>query len=69
VDLPDNVKALLAGSGSALKGKTVVVTGVPPTIGRKTAETLVQQYGGKLTKSLSKNTNYVVIGGDAGPKK
>ena len=32
-------------------------------------EKLVQGYGGKLTKSLSKNTDYVVVGNDAGPNK
>jgi NAD-dependent DNA ligase len=68
-DLPDNVKKLLAGSGGALSGFTIVVTGVPPTLGRKNVEKLVTSYGGKLTKSLSKNTNYVVVGNDAGPKK
>jgi BRCT domain type II-containing protein len=68
-DLPDKVKKLLAGTGDALSGNTVVVTGVPPTLGRKNAEKLVTSYGGKLTKSLSKNTNYVVVGNDAGPKK
>lgn len=68
-DLPDNVKKLLAGTGDALSGYTVVVTGVPPMLSRKNAEKLVTNYGGKLTKSLSKNTNYVVVGNDAGPKK
>jgi BRCT domain type II-containing protein len=68
-DLPDNVKALLAGSGDSLSGKNVVVTGVPPTLGRKTAEALVTKYGGHLTKSLSKNTSLVVVGNDAGPAK
>lgn len=68
-NLPENVKRLLASSGDALSGLTVVVTGVPPTLGRKNAEILVTSYGGKLTKSLSKNTNYVVVGNDAGPKK
>lgn len=68
-DLPDNVKKLLANAGDTLSGLTVVVTGVPPTLGRKNAENLVTAYGGKLTKSLSKNTSYVVVGNDAGPKK
>jgi NAD-dependent DNA ligase len=67
--LPDNIKALLAGSGSALAGLAIVVTGVPPTIGRQNAERLVMSYGGKLAKSLSKNTSYVVVGRDAGLKK
>ncbi|RDL32039.1 uncharacterized protein BP5553_09441 [Venustampulla echinocandica] len=68
-DLPNNVNDLLAGSGDVLSGKTIVVTGVPPTIGRKNAEALVTAYGGKLTKSLSKKTDFVVVGNDAGPKK
>lgn len=68
-DLSDNVKALLAGSGDIFSGMTVVVTGVPPTLGRKNAEKLVEAYGAKLGKSISKNTRYVVVGNDAGPKK
>ena len=36
---------------------------------RKVAEKLVEFYGGKLTKSLSKNTSLVVVGNDAGPTK
>ncbi|EHK96576.1 BRCT [Glarea lozoyensis ATCC 20868] len=68
-NLPENIKALLAGSGSTLDGKNVVVTGVPPTLGRKNAEALVQAYGAKLLKSLSKKTDFVVVGNDAGPTK
>ena len=67
-DLPDNIKALLAGNGDILSGKSVVVTGVPPTLQRKNAEKLVEIYGGKLLKSVSKNTSFVVIGNDAGPR-
>ena len=68
-DLPDNIKNLLAGNGDILSGKSIVVTGVPPTLQRKNAEKLVQIYGGKLLKSVSKNTSFVVVGNDAGPKK
>lgn len=68
-DLPENVKALLAGKGTVLDGMSIVVTGVPPTLTRKHAEELVKQYGGKLLKSLSKNTDFVVVGNGAGPKK
>jgi NAD-dependent DNA ligase len=68
-NLPEHLKALLAGTGKILEGKQFVVTGVPPTLGRKNAETLVQAYGGKLLKSLSKKTDFVVVGNDAGPKK
>jgi BRCT domain type II-containing protein len=67
--LPEDVQALLAGSGTALAGLAIVVTGVPPTLGRQNAERLVINYGGKLAKSLSRNTSYVVVGPGAGPKK
>ncbi|KAH6683847.1 putative replication factor C subunit 1 [Halenospora varia] len=67
--LPDNMRTLLTSSGDALSGQIVVVTGVPPVLGRKNAEKLVEAYGAKLSKSLSKKTNYVVVGNDAGPKK
>ncbi|RFU25898.1 hypothetical protein B7463_g10441, partial [Scytalidium lignicola] len=68
-DIPDNIKTLLAGSGNQLSGLQICVTGIPPTIGRKNAELLVVAYGAKLMKSLSKKTDYVVVGDDAGPKK
>lgn len=67
--LPEHIQSLLAGSGTTLAGLAIVVTGVPPTLGRKNAERLVTNYGGKLAKSLSKNTSYVVVGREAGPKK
>jgi NAD-dependent DNA ligase len=67
--LPPNVRSLLSAMGNALDGMMIVVTGVPPTLGRKNAEKLVMNYGGKLTKSLSKNTSLVVVGNDAGPTK
>jgi NAD-dependent DNA ligase len=67
--LPDHVNKLLHGSGSFLSGLAIVVTGVPPMLGRQNAERLVMNYGGKLAKSISKNTDYVVVGREAGPKK
>ncbi|KAL3425903.1 replication factor RFC1 C terminal domain-containing protein [Phlyctema vagabunda] len=69
VEVPDHIQALLDGQGTVLEGKQICVTGVPPTLGRKHAETLVTAYGGKLMKSLSKNTTFVVVGNEAGPKK
>jgi len=68
-DLPENVQHLLANPSTALAGFIVVVTGVPPTIGRKNAEKLVETHGGKLGKSITGKTSYVVLGNDAGPKK
>ncbi|TVY42692.1 Replication factor C subunit [Lachnellula subtilissima] len=68
-DLPENVQHLLANPTTALAGFIVVVTGVPPTLGRKNAEKLVETHGGKLGKSITGKTSYVVLGNDAGPKK
>ncbi|TVY36303.1 Replication factor C subunit [Lachnellula occidentalis] len=68
-DLPENVQHLLANPSTALAGFIVVVTGVPPTLGRKNAEKLVETHGGKLGKSITGKTSYVVLGNDAGPKK
>lgn len=36
---------------------------------REEAEELVKKYGGKATKSVSKNTSYILSGDDAGPAK
>jgi BRCT domain type II-containing protein len=68
-DLPENIRTLLAGTGDILSGKSIVVTGVPPTLQRKNAEKLVQIYGGKLLKAVSGKTDFVVVGNEAGPTK
>lgn len=52
----------------ALAGKTFVITGTLPTLSRKEAEELIKQAGGKVTSSVSKKTDYLVVGEDAGSK-
>ncbi|HEY8431097.1 MAG TPA: NAD-dependent DNA ligase LigA [Sandaracinaceae bacterium] len=49
-------------------GKTFVLTGTLPTLKRKDAETLIKQAGGKTSGSVSKKTDYVVAGEEAGSK-
>ena len=49
-------------------GKTMVFTGTMPTLGRATAQTMAQQVGAKVTGSVSKKTDYVVAGAEAGSK-
>ncbi len=49
-------------------GKTFVVTGTLPTLKRNEAKELIQKAGGKVTDSVSKKTDYVVVGVDAGSK-
>ena len=53
---------------SAITGKTVVVTGTLPTLGRKEAQELIEKYGGKASGSVSKKTDYVLAGEAAGSK-
>ncbi len=53
---------------SSISGKTVVVTGTLPTLGRKEAQELIEKYGGKAAGSVSKKTDYVLAGEAAGSK-
>ncbi|MDD0837505.1 NAD-dependent DNA ligase LigA [Curvibacter sp. HBC61] len=53
---------------SALAGKTVVLTGTLPTLGRDQAKDLLEAAGAKVTGSVSKKTDYVVAGAEAGSK-
>lgn len=49
-------------------GKTFVLTGALPTMSRKEASLLIEQNGGKTSSSVSKKTDYVLAGEDAGSK-
>ena len=53
---------------SPITGKTVVVTGTLPSLGRKEAQELIEKYGGKASGSVSKKTDYVLAGEAAGSK-
>lgn len=53
---------------TALTGKTVVITGTLPTLTREEAKALIQQAGGKVTESVSKKTDYLLLGAEAGSK-
>jgi DNA ligase (NAD+) len=49
-------------------GKTFVLTGTLPTLKRTEATKLVKGAGGKVSGSVSKKTDYVVAGDEAGSK-
>jgi DNA ligase (NAD+) len=53
---------------SAISGKTVVLTGKLSTLSRDEAGDAIRALGGKVAGSVSKNTDFVVVGDDAGSK-
>jgi DNA ligase (NAD+) len=65
IDAPEE-KAQASG---ALAGKTVVFTGTLPTLSRAEAKRLAEAHGAHVVSSVSKSTDFVVVGEDAGSKK
>jgi DNA ligase (NAD+) len=57
-----------APAAQTLAGKTFVVTGTLPTLSRDAARELVARHGGRMTSSVSKKTDYVVVGEAPGSK-
>jgi DNA ligase (NAD+) len=55
-------------AGKPLQGQTFVLTGTLPTLTRDAAAALIEGAGGKVSGSVSKKTNYVVAGAEAGSK-
>ncbi len=53
---------------SPIAGKTIAVTGTLPSLGRREAEALIEANGGKAAGSVSKRTDYVLYGENAGSK-
>jgi len=66
VNWPAGVRA--AAGGQALAGKTFVVTGTLAGMTRDEAKRRIRAQGGKVTGSVSKKTDYVVVGSDPGSK-
>jgi DNA ligase (NAD+) len=57
-----------AGGDGSLSGKTYVLTGTLPTLSRTRATELIEAAGGRVAGSVSKKTDAVVAGEDAGSK-
>ncbi len=57
-----------ASGDRRLEGLTFVLTGTLPTMKRDEAKKLIENFGGKVTGSVSKKTDYVVAGEDPGSK-
>jgi len=54
--------------GGPLEDRTLVLTGTLPGLTREEAATLIKNAGGKVVSSVSKKTDYLVAGADAGSK-
>lgn len=50
------------------QGQTIVITGTLPTLGRNEARQMIEEFGGKVSSSVSKKTSWVLFGADAGSK-
>ena len=57
------------GTEGPLAGKTFVITGTLPNMSRERAAEAIEQAGGKVTNSVSKKTDYLVVGADPGGSK
>ena len=60
--------AATAASVEGIAGKTFVLTGTLPVLSRDEARDMIEKAGGKVSGSVSKKTDYVVAGEEAGSK-
>ena len=67
-DVGINPKSKSIKRSDKLEGKTFVLTGTLPTMTRDEASALIKSHGGKTSSSVSKNTDYVLAGENAGSK-
>ncbi|MGH9524569.1 MAG: BRCT domain-containing protein, partial [Terriglobales bacterium] len=61
-------KGVKKQKGTKLAGKTFVLTGTLPNYSRDQMKKLIEDAGGKVSGSVSKKTDYVVAGAEAGSK-
>ncbi|HCX53255.1 MAG TPA: DNA ligase (NAD(+)) LigA, partial [Synechococcus sp. UBA9887] len=65
---PDDRSSSGSDADQALAGRILVLTGTLPTLSRSDAKALIEAAGGKVTGSVSKKTDYLVAGEEAGSK-
>ncbi|MDZ8052799.1 MAG: NAD-dependent DNA ligase LigA [Aulosira sp. ZfuVER01] len=68
LQLATTEETIIVDGNQKFAGKTFVVTGTLPTLKRDEAKALIQKAGGKVTDSVSKKTDYLLVGEDAGSK-
>lgn len=68
ISLGVNIASEQKIKGGALKDLTFVITGTLPNLTRDEAKNLIEKHGGKVVGSVSKKTNYLLCGEDAGSK-
>lgn len=61
-------RAAVSAEHSTLNGLTFVITGTLPTWSREEAKAFIEQHGGKVIDSVSKKTDYLLVGEKAGSK-
>lgn len=69
VQTEDTQPAVQVPTDGPFAGKTVVITGALTTMTREEAGERIQQAGGKLGSSVSKKTDYLVVGAEPGGSK
>ncbi len=63
-----NMKSLKAVTDTRFVGKTFVLTGTLPSLTRNEASAIIEGFGGKTSSSVSKKTDFVLAGDEAGSK-
>ena len=63
-----NMKSLKEVTDTRFAGKTFVLTGTLPTMTRNEASAIIESFGGKTSSSVSKKTDFVLAGEEAGSK-
>lgn len=63
-----NMEYINTGVSVIFKDKTFVLTGTLPTLNRSEASKIIEDNGGKVSSSVSKKTDFVLAGEDAGSK-